>query len=366
MKFLRILSSKLNHKIIYSFSPYFWPIISFVLRILSRKRKFLSPDSGVFDSSIILIGDRDPGQRYNAGRGIDLNDALENWLRESIGLSRNTVATSINGVSLGKSRTVLVVTHDWLWSGNTWRTFFKEIRHLAREARKRDLPVWVMIGDVYDQEFTIPAAILVALCGGSTILQSNTAEEGKRFGLIFPSGPHIWTMPRKNLEQFESNIAWSDRENKVLIARSGEARRISFMKIIEEQLLKSGWQVQGSAGKSSWNGYVNLVKSSQVIITTCWLQQYYIVGSKRTRAKIASNTVTHRVWEGFAAGACVVTNSNAVFDSLGFVAGTHYVELWHEDEPIENIILPPESELMKIAEAGHALFSKLVLGEKSK
>ena len=79
---------------------------------------------------------------------------------------------------------------------------------------------------------------------------------------------------------------------------------------------------------------------------------------------MSSNTVTHRVWEGFAAGCTVVTNSNAVFDELGFISGVHYVELWSEAELNGDFPLPIDCDLEKIASAGHELFTILASGKK--
>jgi len=302
---------------------------------------------------------RDPAT-YKSEQRLDLNDAVEGWLQETIGLSTNKRATSLGELSNGNSHTVVVVTHDWLWGGKTWKSFFKSIRSLAREAQKKDMPVWVMIGDVYDHEFVIPAALLVALCGGATILLPNTVEEGKLFGLIFPSGPHIWIMPPRILKRFEESIVWTDREKRILVAQSGESRRVDFMKVIGNQLSRNGWLVQGTEGTDSYDSYIKIMKNSQVVVTTCWVQQYYILGSKRTRARISPNTLTGRALEGFAAGATVVTNSNAVFDSLGFMPGEHFVELWDENESENRINLPTEAELEQIARAGHELLLKLI------
>jgi hypothetical protein len=354
--------SQINYWFILSVTPYLWPLISRILREISQFSSFTPPDSGHIKNAIVLVSDLDPSRRIQV-KGIDLTDAVESWLIQSVRLEKSSIVTSLNGIEISHNNdAVLVVTYDWLSSGNRWRMFFREIFELAAAAKRLNLPVWIMLGDSFDQEYTIPSALLVALAGGSTILQSNTKSEGIDFGLVHPSGPHIWTMPQKNLELFNSPTPWKDRERLALNASSGEPRRKAFSKVIELQLTKQNWKVNNTNHKLSWEDYVELTKNSQVTVTTCWLQQQYLKGSKRTRSKIAKTTVTHRVWEGFAAGCAVVTNSNSTLNSLGFIAGVHFIELWSETDPIDDIKLPNEHELEKIAAAGQILFSKVVRG----
>jgi len=339
-----------------------WLVISWLLNNLARTREFIPPGLFEFDSSLILVGELETSKRRTI-LGIDLTDSIESWLRESMGIKKYELVSNLEGVKNADSRRVLVVTYDWLISGNRWGKVFKEIRELANRAQELNLPIWVAPTDPFALEEVIPATILVAMCGGSTIMQANTADQGRKFGLVFPSGPHIWTLPPTQFMSFNSDVPWIAREPKVLLAVSSDPRRISLMNKISNSLSEVGWNINLSKLDLNWIDYTNFVKNSQVVITTCWMYQVHITGPRRLRTRIPATTVTHRVWEGFAAGAVVVTNSNAVFDSLGFVAGIHYVELWDENEPIENIVLPPEKDLMKIAKAGHELFAKLVLGK---
>lgn len=351
--------SKVNYWVIVTLTPFLWPAVSKALGLLSRSSVFTPPGVVKITNALILVSDLESSKRIQV-KGIDLTDAVENWLSQSLHIKSTKIVTSLEQIPKLTDETILVVTYDWLSSGNRWRKLFKEIRYIADQARRLNLRTWIMVGDSFDQEYIIPGALLVALTGGSTILQSNTKLEGDAFGLIFSSGPHLWTMPKKNLEVFSSSIPWMQREKSVLVASSGEVRRRVFSKIIATQLSQQNWKIQSTNHQLAWEEYVELSKSSQISITTCWLQQQYIAGSRKTKAKIARTTVTHRVWEGFAAGCVVVTNSNSVFDAFGFVAGIHFIELWSEFELFENIQLPNEIELEKIAAAGHDLFSRIV------
>ena len=357
----RSFLSVINRKIVYSISPYLWPAISSLLLFLSKKRSFVPPGTEGVDSAIILVHNLQKGQRVGDS-GLDFTDAVENWLTQSLGFEKTLVVDSLEKAPNLDSRTILVISYDWLFSGRRWRGLFQEIRQLAREARERNLPVWVMLADVYDQGSIIPASILVSLCGGAIILQPNTAAEGERFGLVFPSGPHIWTMPPKNLKQFESETPWIERERVILLPSGGEIRRSVFMDKVASRMSSLGWKIESTNKTFAWNQYVNVVKNSKILVTTCWLQEQFLVGSKKTRNRMSVNTVTHRVWEGFAAACAVVTNSNAVLDELGFIAGVHYVELWTDHELSGDFLLPADFELEKIAHAGHKHFTILVSG----
>ena len=351
--------TKFKNRIVYVYSPYLWPIVSFGLNILARKRAQLVPGSKEIDSSVILVsntGELDRSLEW----GIDLVRAAESWLSFSLGFGPTPIVSNIKDVALGSSRTVLVITDEWFSTRNKWRGAFREVRQLAREARKREMKVWVLLCDTYDQGTLLPAAILVALCGGATILQTNTSEEANRFGLIFSSGPHIWTMPVANLRKFQADKTWLRRERRVMIASGGEKRREIFMERIERSLSARGWQVQGTNATFTWDTYVNLVRNSQIVVTACWVQHQFVVGSKRTKSRQSLTTTTHRVWEGWASGATVISNSTEVLKNLGFIAGIHYIELWDEKTQIEDIVLPPENELRRIAEAGHKHFSNVV------
>lgn len=356
---LRSLKSKVNKWIVYSLSPYLWPAISSVLYFFSKRKEFIPPGTEGLGSAVILVHNLNEGERVGDW-GIDLTDAVENWLSQSLGFENTIVVDSLKKAPQFDSHTVLVVSFDWLFSGRRWRGFFKEIRELALEARVRKLPVWVMLADVYDQGSIIPASILVSLCGGAIILQPNTAAEAELFGIIFPSGPHIWTMPPKNLKQFESKTAWIERERIVLLPSGGEVRRSVFMDKVASRMSALGWRIQSTNKTFTWSQYVHVVKHSKILITTCWLQEQFLVGSKKTRRRMPVNTVTHRVWEGFAAGCAVITNSNAVLDELGFIAGVHYVELWTNNELGGDFLLPTDFELEKIAIAGQKHITILV------
>jgi hypothetical protein len=255
---------------------------------------------------------------------------------------------------------VIVVSYDWLITVDLWKSFFKEIRKIAKQAKRLGAPVWIFPPDAFDLNFAVPTSLLIAKCGGSTVLQSNTGAEGNEFGLVFASGPHIWTMPPLVTADFSSELPWEKRKRYILFAISSDPRRKALMELISNGLLESNWVTKYSNLELNWPEYVRLVKSCRIIMTTCWMYETHIVGSKMTKRKIPATAVTHRVWEGFASGCTVFTNTNKVFDVLGFKPGIHYVEIWDQSTSIVDIRLPTDRELRLIAKNGHDLFSRIV------
>ena len=360
--FARLLLSKIERDLKRHLIAFMWPLISGYLRKVSKSTNYLSPVNYNPEHALILVGSINSNSSIQVP-GIDLTKSIESWVRERTSATDVRVITSLDSVSQNHSKGVIIVSYDWLIAANRWLGFFREIRALASKAKKLGFPIWVAPPDPFSLEYVILISILVAKCGGSTILQSNTTEEGKEFGLIFPTGPHIWTLTPLLLESLNSKIPWADRDRNMLLAMSGDPRRRALMNSISLRFSKSNWLIKNSNLELTWPEYIELVKSCRIIITTCWMYQVHINGSRRTKSKIPSMAVTHRVWEGFAAGCTVVTNSNSVFDSLGFRAGVHYVEIWEKFGSIDNIELPSENILEQIAQAGYDLFSKLIRGD---
>ena len=85
--------------------------------------------------------------------------------------------------------------------------------------------------DTYRLETLIAASILVAKCGGAIVLQQNTKEEASRFGIPFPSGPHVWLLNLGNVSLFQSYTNWKKRKKTIIFGVSGdEKREILFKK----------------------------------------------------------------------------------------------------------------------------------------
>lgn len=363
-KFLRwdiviLVITILRRKCKRQIAAYIWPLMSAYLKRLAKPRAQFAPLDYEPQQAFILVGTLDSISSERVP-GIDLTNSLKNWVRSSMSSTVIELITSLESLLPDNSKRVIVVSYDWLITVNLWRGFFRETRRIGKEAKRLGIPIWVVLPDAFDLNFAIPASILVANCGGSTILQTNTAAEGEEFGLIFPSGPHIWTMPPSLLADFNPNMLWEDREPNMLLAISSDPRRKAFMYAIAGKFSKTEWIIKYSNLELSWPKYVTLVKSCRIVMTTCWMYNLHIVGSKKTKSKIPSMAVTHRVWEGFAAGCTVFTNSNNVFEKLGFKSGVHYVEIWDEHVPVTDIQLPSEQDLREIAKAGHDLFSRIV------
>jgi hypothetical protein len=366
-KFLRrdivkLIYSVLRRKLKRQIVAFLWPVVSLFLSRLSESKARITPVDYEPQQVFILVGTLDASASERIP-GIDLTLSLREWVHTNMSSSDIEMLTSLEYLPLNNSKGVIVVSYDWLITVNLWKRFFSEIRRIATQARRLEVPIWVVLPDAFDLNFAIPASILVASCGGSIILQTNTATEGEEFGLVFPSGPHIWTLPPRVLSSFSSETLWENREPNILLAISSDPRRKTLMEVIAKSLSESQWIMKYSNLELSWSDYVSLVKSCRIVMTTCWMYEIHIVGSQSTKGRIPSTAVTHRVWEGFASGCTVFTNSNKVFEVLGFKPGVHYVEIWDEHVPVENIELPSEHDLKKIAKAGQVLLSQIVNNE---
>ena len=159
--------------------------------------------------------------------------------------------------------------------------FSFHIVKVAYLAKKNKHKVWVMMADSFDQRFVIPATFLVAYCGGCTVMLQNTKAEAEEFGLIYPSDPQLWPYSISTIIKFGSGKPFLEREKIAVIAMSGELRRILMMKDLGEIFLSRGWQVKSTDHSLSWDDYVDLIKSSQITVTTCWFHQIHINGSKK-------------------------------------------------------------------------------------
>jgi hypothetical protein len=78
------------------------------------------------------------------------------------------------------------------------------------------------------------------------------------------------------------------------------------------------------------------------------------------RRDFGQTHITGRTIDGFAAGALVITNPNPTLEAFGFLPNVHFFPLWDENVPAEEISFPPDEDMERMAEAGHALLTAIV------
>ena len=345
--------------VFYKFMPHAWANCRVILKFISKFSTPYSPDSHAPKNFIILVGEEKSKDRRTLV-GANLTDGVVDWINRKFRPINFTVVDSLDEVEVVIPETVLVITYDWLLSGPLASGFRFDIAKIAFSARVRNLKIWVILGDTFDQRHLIPASLLVAICGGATILASNTVEEGEKFGLIFPSGPHLWVYSDANLLEFRSAIPFQERQRLVVLAGSGEIRRINLMNLYSNFLEHTNWIIKSTNHSLSWADYMSVIKNSQMTITTCWLQQSHVTGSTNNKNRLPLNIVTGRVWEGFASGSVLVTNTNSVFDAYGFEPGKHYLVLEESPSEIHKVFLHTSRELETIAKLGQDHFFNLL------
>ena len=339
--------------------PLIWSLFRNLLKFISGFSEKFEPGANFSGSFIMLTGSvKDSDKRLLIGP--DLSAGTFSWLNRKYKSSEVLICEDIRGAKVEKDNTILVITYDWMISGPLHSGFKIDLFRIIRFCRKNKIKIWVMTSDTFDHRHLIPASLLVAFCGGSTILSANTKSEATNFGLIHPSNPQFWILSEKNLQKFSSPILLQDREKSIVLAYSGEIRRIQIMDMISHTLQDTDWKAILTTHSLDWPEYIKIVKSARVIVTTCWLQNFHINGTKRNKDRLPKFTLTGRVWEGFAAGAVVVTNRNSVLDEFGFIPGEHYLDLPLSNDAVSEIFELSEKEMETIAIGGAVQFQNLV------
>ena len=354
---LRIIFRKIHweysHLIINKILPTIWPSLSKQLRYISKSKSLIIPSGSRFKSANVLVG-----RSRDEVRGLDLTNATIQWARYNLEIADVSVSREL----LKQKKDVVIVTHDWLKFKAGHHKLFLNIFLMSIRIRIRKQPVWILLGDAFNLQWTIAASILVSMCGGAIILQSNTSKEALDFGLVFPVGPVLWTLNSYNFRQFYSKVDWFKRTRVAVFSKSGDGIRADIYNNYGKFLSEQEYKVEATEHQLSWSDYQELIKSSRLIINTSLLQDSVKNRNKKISHMLPNFVLTHRIWEGFCSGCVVITNKNSILDSLGFRPKYHYVDL---DEMLgSNFKLPSDDELHKISSAGGKLFMSLIAPNK--
>ena len=342
-----------SHLIIKKILPTLWPSLSKQLRYISKGKSLVIPSGSIFKSANVLVG-----KKEKKVQGMDLINATIQWAKYSLEIADVSVSCKL----LKQKKDVVIVTHDWLKFKAGHHKLFLNIIFVAIRLRIRNQPVWILIPDAFNLQWSIAANILVSVCGGAIILQSNTTKQALNFGLVFPVGPVLWTLNSYNYNQFYSKVNWLQRERVAVFAKSGDGIREDIYNHYYKFLSEQNYIVRYTEHQLSWSDYQELIKSSRISINTSLLQRSVIKINKKVGHLLPNSVVTHRTWEGFCSGSVVITNNNSILNSLGFKPKHHFIDL---DEMLENNFeLPSESKLYQISNAGHKLFMSLIAPSK--
>jgi len=348
--------SRIPKRIRFVIIPYLWPLISSVLNRISKFSHKVDPYSQDFDQAVFLRSDSLKGKII----GVDLTSAARDWISCTLRLEIFSEINSSSDLSGDFKEKILAIDYEWIYSIHEKPFMLFKIAKLSFKARRLKMPVWIFLGDSFAVRYLPATCFLVAFCGGSVILQPNTMAEGEEFGIVFPTGPFLWTMSEKNVTTFYSDLKITDRPKVVVLAGTGEVRRMRYMRKLATRLKEIGWDSIFSDGKLSWEDYVKQSKNTSAVATTNWMHKIHVRGTKKTRSKIATSTTTHRVWEGFASGTMVMTQRTKVLDYFGFIPGRHYFELWSEVDLDTQISFVGESQISSIASSGQKLLLEVL------
>ncbi len=339
--------------------PYIWIFLSKILRRFAAPIYFPKVDEvEKIQTAYLFVSDMDEKKRRKVP-GIDLTASLESWLSEVKIIQNIAYVSDVNEINSVPDNSVAAFSYDWISKEGNWARFCYEIWRTGIYLRKKNIPAWVFVADVFAQEHAFPISLLVALAGGAIIVQPNSSKEAKVFGLVHPVGPLIWTITPSIVKKYSSDTPWNLRRNVALIANSGEPRRFKDMASLRNKLELIDFKIQTSDRNLSWANYLQLIGNVKIVATTSWVQVEHKIGPKKLRERIPETNVTHRVWDGFASGAVVITNNCLAFQELEIFPGIHFIEL---SDIISNKSEIPESEIMKeIAKNGRLRFQEIVM-----
>lgn len=342
------ISHDIFWKLLFNFViPTLWSLMRPIFSVMAKRVEAFYPEQGQGHSFILLEPESSQVHIQNFA------DGLKEWIDRRVKPQSVVSVKSLLEIAKVTNPSVLIISYDWMLQGFLGSGFSFQIFKVAYLAKKKKHKVWVIMADSFDQRFVIPATFLVAYCGGSTVMLQNTKNEAKEFGLVYPSDPQLWPYSISTIIKFSAGKPFPEREKMAVIAMSGEIRRILMMKDLQANFLLRGWQVKSTDHSLSWDNYVDLIKSSQITVTTCWLHQIHINGSRKNRRRLPDTSLTGRVLEGFASSSVVFTTPSSVLEFLGFKPGIHYIVI---PKKFDEFVFPSFSELERIGKAGHDHF----------
>jgi hypothetical protein len=348
-------------KLSWAILRFIWPETSSVLRYFARANGLAGPRPGKYETALVLVSESFEKETVRTSNGPDLENELVRWLKTDLAIKNVRFIKDLEESNPTQGASVLVVSYDKLGGThdapptNVIATYLK----LATQAKSRGLPVWPVIPDTFFFAHSLVSSILVAVCGGAIPLISNSESEATAYGLPNPVSPIFWTWNQSYTKEWGPITPWAKRRDTALFAASGDERRTSWFQPIKEHLKQQGWEVHESTGRIPWLEYMAQVKTAKLIVTTNSTQAWFFLGPRRYMRRVGESTVTNRTWEAFASATPVLCNSTPHLQELGFIPGTHFLDLNDFLRRPGSFAVPSDRALRKIGLAGHELFTVL-------
>jgi hypothetical protein len=349
---IKRIINKYEYLIISTILPLIWPAVAKYCKLVSRDKKFVPPIQNHFSSAKILVGTTPPV--IPVQHAIIPLQSMKSWTENTLKISNVEVIFNLKDINTD----VVIIGGEWFKSAKPHYKFFVPAFKLASKLYKQKLPVWFMLMDTYRLEVLIAASILVAKCGGAIVLQQNTKEEAIKFGIPFPSGPHIWLLNLGNVSLFQSHINWKNRKRRIIFGFSGDKKRETLFKKFQTSSNLHDWEVIPTSHQFNFDSYRKLTKQAKISIITNKRQSAIDKRLRFLRKYASDYLVGSRIFEGFCAGCLVITNTCPTLTKLGFKPNIHYIDcdLWEK----ENFVIPDDKTLSKIADQGRKHFFRLV------
>lgn len=353
---------RLHFKLSWAILRFIWPEISSVLQYFARANGLDGPRPGKYKTALVIVSGSFEEDNVRTSTGPDLENELVRWLKTDLAIKNVRFLTELEKSNRTRGDSILVVSYDKLVGTHDIHpikviaTYLK----LATQAKRHGLPVWPVLPDTFFFAHSLASSILVAVCGGAIPLIANSESEATAYGLPNPVSPIFWTWNQSFAKEWGPITPWAERPSTVVFAASGDERRKSWFHPIKEHMKGQEWEIHESTGRIPWSEYMAKVKTAKLIVTTNSTQAWFFLNPRRYLRRVGKSTVTNRTWEAFASATPVLCNSTPHLLELGFIPGTHFLDLNDVLRRPDTFAVPSDRALRKIGQAGHELFTALV------
>lgn len=318
----------------------------------------LEPQNGT--NFLFRPSDKGFAEGYPGFPGPNLTDFAEQWLREKFLVEPQRIR-ELSRVKLLASpgQAVFALVGTTVSRGRVIYTF--KLFWVALYMRRRKIKVYCLMPDTYYPDGAIFASILAGLSRGATIFLQSSKREAMNYGYRRAIAPVFWTWPESRLGAYSAHRKpWEDRsESWICPSNSSEPLRRSAVERVRK-LFETSQYLEKTSGNLLFEKYLQVLGETKIVMTTNYLQSFFVKGPRAYKARLARTTTTGRVWEAFASGCALVCNPTEVLEELGFVAGVHYVDFELLTGMNGTSSLPSDLDFQRMARAGSEHFESVV------
>lgn len=284
-----------------------------------------------------------------------LSALFRQWLVERGASVRSLSSSSIDVEQLVGNH-ILAVSYEW-FVYQTGRQesggYVKNVMALARAVKRAGIRPLLVAPDTYLWALNLGYGLISSAGKGPVLVLQNTASEAQKLGIPNAIESVYWNWPDHRVAMWAPRVEWSIRRNRAVLPATGEPKRLDVAAKSAKVFVEHGWDCEDSGGRP-WSEYVSLVRESKILLTTSYIPDGAL--SSTLEMWRPDGTVTGRVWDGFASGCLVITNTTSAIVHLGFFPGVHFWDLDRFLNSPKGLLDRHDTELQGIAERGHQLF----------